>query len=59
MSGMSQWLRGLSDVVFPPLCVHCRGLVPSEGEFQHLCPACAAKLDYVRPPHCSTCGQVK
>ncbi|ACB76804.1 competence protein F, putative [Opitutus terrae PB90-1] len=56
MSGMSQWLRGLSDVVFPPLCVHCRGLVPSEAEFRHLCPACSAQLDYVRPPHCSTCG---
>lgn len=56
MSVASQWLRGLSDVVFPPICVHCRGLVPSEGVFKHLCPGCAAKLDYVHPPHCSTCG---
>lgn len=48
--------RGLASVVFPPVCVHCRSLVPSEGEFSHLCPRCVAQLDFVRPPHCSTCG---
>jgi ComF family protein len=30
--------------------------VPSGGEFRHLCPQCAAQINYVRPPHCSTCG---
>lgn len=49
-------LRGLGDVVFPPVCVHCRRVVPSEGDFRHLCAACAAKIDYVKPPHCATCG---
>ncbi len=49
-------LRGLSDVVFPPACVHCRGLVPDESEFRHLCGKCAAQLDYVQRPFCTTCG---
>lgn len=49
-------VRGLADVVFPPVCVHCRALVPAEGEFRHLCGRCAARLDFVRPPHCETCG---
>ena len=49
-------LRGLSDVIFPPTCVHCRGVVASEGTFRHLCSRCAGQLDYVAPPHCSTCG---
>jgi ComF family protein len=48
--------RGLGDVVFPPVCVHCRGVVPSEGEFRHLCPRCVAQIEWVKPPHCSTCG---
>jgi ComF family protein len=47
------------DVVFPPVCVHCRGLVePAEagGRFRHLCARCAGQLDRVRPPHCRICG---
>lgn len=48
--------RGLSDVVFPPMCVHCRGLVPSETEFRALCPRCEPQISRVTPPHCSTCG---
>ncbi len=57
--------KGLSDVVFPPVCVHCRGLVDADDEasaaaaqeaFQHLCPRCVAQIDFVKAPHCSTCG---
>lgn len=55
-TGVREWLRGVGDVVFPPVCVSCRGVVPSEGEFRHLCPRCASQLDWVRPPHCTTCG---
>jgi ComF family protein len=59
---LGELTRGLSDVVFPPLCVHCRGIVETEGVrsaaggFRHLCARCAAQIDYVRSPHCSTCG---
>src|SRR3954469_19283646 len=74
----TDFLRGFSDVVFPPTCVHCRALVESEdnddGEstadvgavsppaplsatgFRHLCPRCVTLLDFVQPPHCTTCG---
>lgn len=57
----TEFLRGLSDVVFPPVCVHCRGLVETDGGadahgYRHLCVRCAAQLDFVRPPHCTTCG---
>jgi ComF family protein len=50
---------GVGDVVFPATCVQCRGLVEpvNEGDgFQHLCVRCAAQIEYVRPPHCTTCG---
>ena len=47
--------RGLGDVVFPPVCVHCRGLVEG-GPYRHLCESCAEKIDFVIRPHCQTCG---
>jgi ComF family protein len=61
MSAMLQELaRGLGDVVFPPACVHCRGVVESEcggaSGFPHLCAACAGQLEFVRAPQCTTCG---
>lgn len=59
-------LRGLSDLVFPPVCVHCRGLVETPeaeadsgegaGSFRHLCQRCVQQLEFVRAPHCTTCG---
>ena len=56
---LGQLARGLGDVVFPPVCVQCRGLVETDGAtegFQHLCLRCAKQIDFVSPPHCSTCG---
>lgn len=47
--------RGLSDVVFPPVCVHCRGMVEG-GSLRHLCVRCTRQITVVSPPHCSTCG---
>jgi ComF family protein len=56
----AQLARGFGDVVFPPLCVHCRALVETSGDtaagFRHLCATCAVQLDWVKPPHCTTCG---
>lgn len=55
-SAFATLVRGFGDVVFPPTCVHCRGLVASESTYRHLCFKCASQLDYVHAPHCSTCG---
>lgn len=49
-------VRGLGDLVFPPVCVSCRGIVASGGGYRHLCAKCVAQLDRVQPPHCTTCG---
>jgi Predicted amidophosphoribosyltransferases len=48
--------RGLGDVVFPPSCVNCRGLVEDGGELRHVCAKCVGLIDRVREPHCTTCG---
>jgi ComF family protein len=63
MSGL-RLLRGMTDVVFPPSCVHCRAIVETESGatetggpgFRHLCARCVAQLEFVRTPHCTTCG---
>lgn len=58
-------VRGVADVIFPPICVHCRGMIeahfgdePAESKrgFRHLCVRCVAQLELVQPPHCTTCG---
>lgn len=53
--------RGVAEVVFPPSCVHCRGLVAAPAEppakgFRHLCARCVAQVEWVRDPACTTCG---
>lgn len=57
---LRQLATAARDVLFPRQCAHCRGLVePSDGDserFAHLCGRCAVQVDYVRPPHCTTCG---
>jgi len=47
--------QALSDVLFPPVCVHCRGLVEDSG-YRYLCARCARRLFFVREPCCPTCG---
>lgn len=63
-SALRRIARGVADTIFPPSCVHCRGMVEADGVgagdtadgFRHLCARCVAQIDFVRPPHCSTCG---
>jgi len=52
---MTSLLRGLADVVFPPVCVHCQGLVEN-SPLRHVCAGCVRKIERVRAPYCSTCG---
>jgi len=45
-------LRGLVDVLFPPVCQVCR----ASGDFP-LCPKCRAGIPLIRPPVCQKCGK--
>jgi len=47
--------RTAGDLVFPPVCVHCGGLVEGGG-LRHLCPRCERLVVVVRPPCCRVCG---
>lgn len=48
--------RGFLDALFPPVCVHCNALVEPAREWRHLCARCVDQIDFVRAPHCTTCG---
>lgn len=52
--------RGVTEVIFPPTCVHCQALVETDGThasgFRNLCVRCVGQLEFVEPPHCATCG---
>jgi len=56
------WRRALQgadralDVVYPPTCVECEGLIEDDGAWRHICASCASKMLLVRAPHCTTCG---
>lgn len=45
--------RGLLDLVLPPRCLGCGGLVADPGT---LCAACWQGLAFLGPPHCDCCG---
>ncbi len=52
---LTNLLRGLRDVVFPPVCLECGGLVQG-SDLRHLCAPCVSRVLLVREPHCQTCG---
>ncbi|MBS0663286.1 MAG: ComF family protein [Verrucomicrobia bacterium] len=59
MARLEPTWRRLFDVVFPPTCVHCQGVVERDGEpeaLRHLCARCERELRYVLSPCCSACG---
>jgi ComF family protein len=55
MSRAREFLRGITDMVFPPVCLSCGGLVAG-GRLKHVCLACAPLIHLVTDPSCSTCG---
>lgn len=51
----SELLRGFTDIVFPPVCLQCGGLVEG-GRLRHVCVRCEPLIHRVEPPSCTTCG---
>jgi len=46
-------LMGLLDIVLPPRCLGCGGIVETQGR---LCAACWRALTFLTPPQCRLCG---
>lgn len=47
--------RTAAHLLFPPVCVHCHGLVEG-GALRHLCARCEPLIVVVQAPHCRVCG---
>lgn len=47
--------KAFLDILFPPLCHHCRNFIPDAGPV-HLCPACLAATTHLVSPLCTVCG---
>jgi ComF family protein len=48
-------LTGITDLIFPPLCITC-GAVLEEHAPLPFCPPCAAGIHFIHPPLCPRCG---
>jgi ComF family protein len=55
LRALGELWRTAGNLVFPPVCVHCGGLVEGGG-LRHLCTRCEPLLTFVQPPHCHVCG---
>jgi len=49
------WVEGLRDLMFPPVCLQCGGLCEG-SELRHVCARCSPLIVRVREPACLTCG---
>jgi len=47
--------RALLDLLFPPLCHHCKAFIPDVGDIL-LCAACRQSITFLGTPLCSVCG---
>ncbi|RNC71868.1 MAG: ComF family protein [Desulfuromonadales bacterium] len=48
-------LRAFLDILFPPVCHHCKAFIPDGGEL-HLCAPCLDACDAIVSPLCIVCG---
>jgi ComF family protein len=55
MNRARELLQGITDMVFPPVCLGCGGLVEG-GRLKHVCVQCVPLIHMVEAPSCSTCG---
>ena len=48
-------VKGLIDLIFPPLCAFC-GTPLAENDKVDICPGCLRDIHFISPPICPKCG---
>ena len=48
-------VKGLIDLIFPPLCAFC-GIPLAEDDEGEICPGCLRTIRFASPPICPKCG---
>jgi len=54
--GLLELGRGFRDLLFPPSCIHCGGLVQPGHGLRFLCEPCSRLVHRVDDPACPVCG---
>jgi len=52
-------VHAVSDIIFPPGCVNCGGVVERSDAvdaLRYVCAKCEARIEFAREPCCPTCG---
>lgn len=47
---------GFGDLLFAPVCLSCRSLIPPAAAEREICGACWARMREIPHPRCSRCG---
>lgn len=48
--------KGLLDLLFPRLCIHCKALVERKACFEFICQSCAQDFHWIHYPCCQRCA---
>jgi ComF family protein len=54
-SAVKRAIAALTDLVFPPVCVTCGGVIPTGR--RHICDACVERIVRIGRPLCTVCGR--
>ncbi len=50
-------LSGLTDLIYPPICILCRRWLPPEERPEQICARCRPRISLTRPPFCRRCSR--
>lgn len=57
MGKFKDLLKGIRDIIYPPLCFSCRNKLSAGYTDSFICPGCWAKIKKNTPPFCRRCGR--
>lgn len=57
MCMLRNFIRRLTDIAYPKVCLACKGKLGAFNADEYICRACQLKIKRNLPPFCSSCGR--
>ncbi len=57
MSMLRRFIRRLTDIAYPRVCLACKGKLDALNSDEYICSGCRLKIKINLPPFCSSCGR--
>ena len=57
MCMLRRFIRGLTDIVYPKVCLACKCKLDASHSEEYICQACRLKIKRNMPPFCHSCGR--